>query len=278
MYDKYKERVHRIIFESDTYYGKFFDVLLLILIVLSVILVALETVASIHDNWGKYFLIAEWTMTVIFTLEYVLRIWSTHKPMKYVTSFFGIIDLISIVPTYLSVILTGAHSLMVIRILRLLRIFRVFKMARYLAAGEYIVRSIRLSASKITVFLFFIILMVCIFGAVMYLVEGSINPAFDSIPRSIYWAIVTLTTVGYGDISPMTPLGQMVASLIMIMGYGVIAVPTGIVSTEMAKVKVRELISSEVCRWCSREGHESDAIFCKFCGHSLKDSIPIEQG
>ncbi len=278
MYDKYKERVHRIIFESETYYGKFFDVLLLILIVLSVILVALETVASIHDNWGKYFLIAEWTMTVIFTLEYVLRIWSTHKPMKYVTSFFGIIDLISIVPTYLSVILTGAHSLMVIRILRLLRIFRVFKMARYLAAGEYIVRSIRLSASKITVFLFFIILMVCIFGAVMYLVEGSINPAFDSIPRSIYWAIVTLTTVGYGDISPMTPLGQMVASLIMIMGYGVIAVPTGIVSTEMAKVKVRELISSEVCRWCSREGHESDAIFCKFCGHSLKDSIPIEQG
>ncbi len=268
-----KERVHKIIFETDTFGGKLFDAVLLVLIFLSVVIVALETVPSLNTAWIERFLYLEWIFTIIFTTEYILRIWSTKDSLKYVTSTYGIIDLVAIIPTYLSLFLAGAQYFMVIRALRLLRIFRIFKMARYLDSGEFIIKSVKASLSKISVFLFFIILMVCIFGSIIYIVEGPYNEAFDSIPRSVYWSIVTLTTVGYGDISPVTPWGQFLASLIMIMGYGVIAVPTGIVSSEMMKNRDEKDIDTRACSNCSEEGHDSDASYCKYCGHEL--SMPL---
>ncbi len=265
-----KERVHEIIFEADTYEGKLFDVVLLVVIMLSILVVMLETVSSFSVHYAEFLFYAEWILTVFFTLEYLLRLYSVYKPMKYATSFFGIVDLLAILPTYLSLIFVGSHYLVVIRALRLLRMFRIFKLGHHISQGEIILKSLKASIPKITVFLYFVVLMTIIFGSIMYLVEGGTNENFDSIPRSIYWSIVTLTTVGYGDISPITPLGQFLASVVMILGYVVIAVPTGIVTAEALKTTKPDL-NCQACRYCSGEGHDDDAEYCKYCGEKLNE-------
>lgn len=267
--NRIRERLHEIIFEADTFEGKLFDELLLISIVLSVIAASIETVPHIAQDWGHILYLTEWVFTIIFTIEYFTRIYVVLKPWKYVTSFYGLVDLLAIIPTYLSLIVTGTQSLIVIRAIRLLRIFRIFKMAHHLNSNQVIMRSLRVSAPKITVFLYFIFIMVSIFGAIMYLVEGGSNPQFDSIPRSMYWAIVTLTTVGFGDITPQTFIGQFLSAIIMITGYAVIAVPTGIVTSEMITASKRKKLTTQSCRYCSAEGHDNDAKFCKFCGELL---------
>ncbi len=266
-----KERVHEIIFEADTYEGKLFDVVLLVVILLSILVVMLETVSSFSMHYADLLFYAEWILTIFFTVEYLLRLYSVYKPMKYATSFFGIVDLLAILPTYLSLIFVGSHYLLVIRALRLLRMFRIFKLGHHISQGEIILKSLKASIPKITVFLYFVVLMTIIFGSVMYLVEGGTNENFDSIPRSIYWSIVTLTTVGYGDISPITPLGQFLASVVMILGYVVIAVPTGIVTAEAIKSTQPTDLNCQACRYCSGEGHDDDAEYCKYCGEKLNE-------
>jgi len=267
----HKEILHEVIFEADTPEGKLFDIVLLIMIVLSVIAVCVETIPSISPRAIDLLHIFEWIFTAFFTIEYILRLYTVYKPWKYATSFYGIIDLLAILPAYLSLILAGTHSLMVIRAIRLLRVFRIFKMASFLSQGNVIIKSLRSSMAKIAVFLYFVLLIVCIFGAVMYLVEGGTNPSFDSIPRSIYWSIVTLTTVGYGDIAPSTAMGQFLSSVLMIVGYAVIAVPTGIVSSEIIKSSKSTKLNTQSCRYCSKEGHDNDAEFCKYCGEPLHE-------
>lgn len=270
MTNKLKKRLHEIIFEADTPAGKWFDIVLLALIVMSVITVSLETVPEFSAKYAALLTTLEWIFTILFTAEYFMRIYTVKTPTKYMTSFFGLVDLFSILPTYLSIFIYGTQSLVIIRALRLLRVFRIFKMGHYMKQGEVILTAVKASAAKIMVFLYFIVLMVCIFGAVMYLVEGDTNPGFDSIPRSIYWSIVTLTTVGFGDITPKTNLGQFLSAILMILGYAVIAVPTGIVSSEMIKTnEPEEEISTQHCPNCGFERHDHDANFCKKCGHGL---------
>ncbi len=267
-----KKRLHDIIFEADTPTGRWFDILLLIFIFLSVITVSIETVPSLASRYKSIFIALEWVFTILFTAEYFLRIYTVKKPWKYILSFYGLVDFFSIIPTYLSLFIVGSHSLIVIRALRLLRVFRIFKMGHYMSQGNMIMTAMRSSSAKIMVFLYFIVLMVTIFGAVMYFVEGGKNPGFDSIPRSIYWSIVTLTTVGFGDITPKTEAGQFLSALLMIMGYAVIAVPTGIVSSEMIQqAKDHTQISTQHCPSCSKEGHDVDAKYCKYCGESMND-------
>lgn len=268
-----RNRIHEIIFEAETPLGKWFDIVLMFLIVVSVLVVAIETLPNLSVKTKEVLLVIEWILTIFFTLEYILRLYCVYRPMKYATSFYGIVDLLSIIPTYLSFILANSHSLMIIRALRLLRVFRIFKLAAYTRQGNFLVKAIKDSIPKIIFFLFFILLMVCIFGSVMYLVEGGNNPAFNSIPTSIYWAIVTITTVGYGDISPQTGLGQFIASFMMIIGYAIIAVPTGIVTSEMVSGRKDpdevDDVLAESCMYCMREGHEADAVHCKYCGERL---------
>lgn len=268
-----RERLHEVIFEADTKAGKWFDVILLVAILVSVIVVIVESVPSYQEKYGEIFKILEWVFTIFFTVEYGLRLYSVYRPMKYATSFFGIIDLMSILPTYLSFIFAGTHSLMIVRGLRLLRVFRIFKLGSFLSQGQVIVKALKASKAKIFVFVVFILIMVSIFGSIMYLVEGASNVQFDSIPRSIYWAIVTLTTVGYGDISPVTPFGQAIAAVIMISGYAIIAVPTGIVTAEAMHQTQKKIsqISTQSCRYCSQEGHDQDAVHCKYCGEKLEE-------
>ena len=228
-----------------------------------------ETIPIYRERFGKLLIDLEWIFTVFFTVEYVMRIYCVRRPSKYIFSFYGIVDLLSIIPTYLSIFIVGSQSLIVIRAIRLLRIFRIFKLFRFIHSGKVILLALRDSREKLTVFSLFIILVVCIFGSIMYLVEGhGASEEFDSIPRSIYWAIVTITTVGYGDISPHTPFGQFLASFIMILGYAIIAVPTGIVTGEILKRKDTKE-STQVCQFCNKEGHENDATYCKFCGEHL---------
>jgi voltage-gated potassium channel len=265
--NKVRYKLHEIIFEADTFWGKFFDVGLLILIVLSVLVVMLESVTEVSENFGYIFFIAEWIFTVLFTIEYFIRLIAVGRPLKYITSFMGIVDLLSILPTYLSLIAVGSPSLIVIRSIRLLRIFRIFKLARYISESMTLAQAMRTSWPKIFVFLMAVLTIVIIMGTIMYLVEGAEN-GFTSIPLSIYWCIVTMTTVGYGDIAPQTVGGQFIASIIMILGYGIIAVPTGIVSAEYIQKKKSE-ITRQSCPECSREGHEPDATFCKYCGAKL---------
>jgi voltage-gated potassium channel len=272
-FSPFRERLYEIIFEADTPKGKLFDIVLLIFIVSSVIFVMLETVPSL-SGYQHIFQTGEIVFTVFFTIEYITRLYTVHSPKKYATSFYGVVDFLSIIPTYIAIILPGAQSLMIIRSLRLLRVFRIFKLGAFMVEGEIIIKALKESVNKIMVFLFFIIIMVTIFGSTLYLVEGSHgNPGFNSIPKSVYWAIVTITTVGYGDISPQSPLGQFLASIIMILGYAVIAVPTGIVSSEFNKgYKKRKAkkFTSQVCSFCLKEGHSIDASFCKFCGGNLR--------
>lgn len=261
-----KKRLYEIVFEADTPAGKLFDVILLAVILLSVLLVMLESVSSIAIKYLDVLRTLEWIITIVFTIEYLLRILIVQKPLKYIFSFFGIIDFLSILPTYLSLIILGSQSLIVIRMLRLLRIFRILKLTRYTQAGRLLVRALWSSREKISVFLFFVLIIVVIMGTAMYLIEGETN-GFSSIPLSIYWAIVTLTTVGYGDISPVTPLGQLMASVIMILGYAIIAVPTGIITAEIIRPTPSK--NTQVCHKCLYDKHDDDAMFCKMCGEKL---------
>jgi len=263
----WREKLYVIIFESDTPAGKLFDLLLIVAIAASVGVVMLDSVKAINDQHGEALHIAEWIFTLLFTAEYVLRILCVDRPKKYVFSFFGVVDLLSILPTYFSILLPGTEFMIIIRALRILRVFRILKLGAYLSEANILLLSLKASRKKIEVFLFTVILMVIIFGSLMYLIEGEEN-GFTSIPRSIYWAIVTLTTVGYGDIAPATPWGQVLASVIMICGYGIIAVPTGIVSAEMVKA-TGEAKERKVCPGCKAAYHDQDAEFCKYCGGEL---------
>ena len=259
-------KLHEIIFEADTKAGKWFDILLLWAILLSVAAVMLESVESISTQYGNELRIIEWSFTIIFTFEYIARILSVGKPLKYIFSFYGIIDLVSILPSFIGVFVSGTHTLSIIRSIRLLRVFRILKLVRFIGEANLLAKALKASRAKITVFLFAVLSLTFILGTIMYLIESP-EAGFTSIPRSIYWAIVTLTTVGYGDIAPQTILGQTLASIIMIIGYAIIAVPTGIVSSEIAKAKVHT--NTQACPQCSLEGHDDDAKHCKFCGSEL---------
>jgi voltage-gated potassium channel len=266
-YSKLKKKVYNIIFEAETPSGKAFDIGLIICILLSIVVIMLESVDSIKLSIGELLLVFEWIFTVIFTMEYVLRVWTVKKKKQYIYSFYGIIDLLSILPTYLSLVMSGAHVLLILRSVRLIRVFRVLKLARFVGEGQVLMSALKASRHKITVFLLIVVTSVILAGSLMYMIEGKEN-GFSNIPTSIYWAIVTLTTVGYGDISPSTPLGQFVASIIMILGYGIIAIPTGIVTAEMAYQK-NKVVTTEVCPHCLQEGHDKDAVHCKYCGGKL---------
>jgi voltage-gated potassium channel len=259
--------LHEVIFEADTPAGKGFDVLLIISILASVAAVMLDSMGVVRSRHGMLLYGIEWFFTLLFTVEYVLRLSCVGKPLKYASSFYGIVDLLAIIPTYLSLILPGSQYLLVIRILRILRIFRILKLVAYLGEARLLMRALRASSRKIAVFLFTVLTLVVIFGSLMYVIEGEAR-GFTSIPRSIYWAIVTLTTVGYGDISPQTGFGQTLASVVMILGYGIIAVPTGIVTVQMSQTFGTK-ISTQACPECSAEGHDADARHCKFCGAAL---------
>ncbi len=264
----WRERGYEIIFEADTPAGKWFDIGLLAAILLSVLVVMLESVEGFRTRYGGALVAAEWFFTLLFTVEYVLRLICAPRPGRYAVSFFGIIDLLAILPTYFMVLLPGAQRLTVIRALRLLRAFRIFKLAHMLSEATALREAIWATRSKITVFLAFVVIVVVIFGSAMHLIEGPEN-GFTSIPQSMYWAIVTMTTVGYGDIAPQTPLGKALAATIMILGYSVIIIPTGIVTAELTG-GVREPLSTHVCSGCMAEGHDTDARHCKHCGKLLR--------
>jgi voltage-gated potassium channel len=258
-----------VIFGAESKPGKTFDVILIIAILLSVMAVMLETVNGIAARYQPHLIGIEWFFTLLFTLEYGLRLLSVRHPLKYATSFYGIVDLLSIIPTYLSLLIPGINSLLVIRILRILRVFRVLKLVRYVNEAEMLMQALRTGKRKILVFLYSVITMVVVFGAIMYLIEGP-EAGFSSIPKSIYWAIVTLTTVGYGDIAPNTPVGQLIASAVMITGYAIIAVPTGIYTAELAN-QLRVQRDNRSCPGCGKTGHESDAEFCRLCGEEMDE-------
>lgn len=264
-----KGKINNIIFEADTPIGRLFDLLLFLVIAISVIVVMLDSVDEIHLEYGKLLLKIEWVITIIFTIEYILRIYSAYDSKKYIFSFYGIIDLLSILPTYLSLLFAGSHFLIVIRMLRLLRVFRVLKLARYVNASNTLAQALRGGRRKILVFLEAVIIIVVITGSLMYLIEGGEDTGFTSIPKSIYWAIVTVTTVGYGDIAPQTILGQTIASMLMIVGFAIIAVPTSIIGGEIIKEELKKS-ESDMCKGCDCADHDVDAIYCKICGKKLK--------
>jgi len=270
-----REKIHEIIFETDTTAGKYFDIALMIMILGSVLTVMLESVESINYEYHDFFYFIEWVFTIFFTIEYGLRLYCVYRPLKYATSFFGIVDLLAILPTYLALILPPQwHYLTVIRALRLFRIFRIFKLGNFLKEWGIITKALKDSRPKITVFIVFVLLMVTLLGSLMYLIEGGEDSEFTSIPTSIYFAIVTLTTVGYGDIAPVTPLGKFLAAIVMILGYAVIAVPTGIVSAEMVNANASNkeadtFNNTQACKFCMDEDHLDGAIYCKTCGEEL---------
>lgn len=263
----WQQRLREVIFEADTAEGKAFDVALLIAIVLSVMAVVLDSVHRVHRDWGTMLWVAEWAFTVLFTIEYVLRLLCVGRPLRYAVSFFGLVDLLAIVPTYLSVFIAGSQSLIVIRTLRLIRVFRVFKLTRYLTEAEALLIAWRATRRRITVFLLVVLTVVLIMGSMMYLIEGP-EHGFTSIPTGVYWAVVTMTTVGYGDIAPQTVPGQTLAAVAMILGYAIIIVPIGVFSVEIVAARHRE-IGTRACPSCSREGHDVDAAYCKHCGAKL---------
>lgn len=268
LWQRFRHRLHEIIFEADTWAGRAFDISLLFLIVLSVLAVILESVPSLARPYGIYFDKIEWVFTILFTIEYILRIFSIRQPLRYITSFFGLVDLLAILPSYLGLFLFGAHELAAVRILRLLRIFRILKLGEYTSAAALLAYSLRESRAKITVFFVAIFTLVITLGAMMYVVEGRSN-GFESIPLSIYWAVITITTVGYGDIVPSTPMGKLIATIIMLLGYVIIAVPTGIVAVSLTAASKKQEISTQACPNCGRQGHDPDAIHCKYCGAAL---------
>ena len=265
----WKNRLHDIIYEADTPMGKLFDVILLILIVLSIIIVMLESVKGLSAETYKLLYYAEWIITIFFTFEYVARIISIKKPSSYIFSFYGIIDFLSTIPLYLSFFITGTSALLAVRALRLLRVFRILKISRYIGESNKLAKAIKDSRAKILVFLFVVLVLCIIMGTLMYIIEGE-ESGFKSIPISVYWCIVTLTTVGYGDIAPVTPLGQLLAAIIMIMGYGIIAVPTGIVSAEYTYHQNKVHLNTQSCSHCGENEHKDNAKFCHKCGMNLK--------
>ena len=265
---RWRQRLHEVIFEADTAGGKAFDLTLIVCIALSIIVVMLDSIQELHDQHGSLLYLAEWVFTLLFTAEYLLRLLSVGRPLRYALSFYGIVDFLSIVPTYLSIFVPGTQYLLVIRSLRVLRIFRIFKLSQYVGEARQLTRALHSSRRKIMIFYFTVIHIVVIVGAMMYLIEGREN-GFTSIPRSIYWAIVTITTVGYGDIAPQTNVGQAVAAFLMITGYAILAVPTGIVTAEWAMQNRQRIISTQSCPQCSSEGHDADAKFCKHCGANM---------
>jgi voltage-gated potassium channel len=280
---KWRRKVHEVIYEADTPAGKLFDIVLLIIIIISLVLVMMESVPTLGAKYAEEFILAEWIITIFFSIEYVLRIVSINKPTKYIFSFYGIIDFLSTIPLYLTFFFGGLNALLAVRSLRLLRIFRILKITRYIGEADKLTKAIKSSGPKIAVFLFAVLVVSIIMGTVMYLVEGP-ESGFVSIPTSIYWCIVTLTTVGFGDIAPVTPLGQFLATMIMIMGYGIIAVPTGIVSAEYSQGKkgTKEEdtppkdpnyrhVNTQICQNCHSEKHQDGSHFCHNCGYSLDD-------
>ena len=267
----FRRRLFIIIFQSDTPAGWWFDVTLIVLIVASVITVILESVASIRQKYVETLHVIEWLFTILFTVEYLLRLYCVPRPAHYARSFFGLIDFMAIVPTYLSLVLPGAQMLIVVRVLRVLRIFRIMKLTQYLDESRTLSEALWASRRKIGVFLFTVVTLLTIIGSLMYLIEGEEN-GFTDIPTSMYWAVVTLTTVGYGDVSPVTPLGRALASLVMILGYSIIAVPTGIVTSELTRPSGRRVLlrpGPGPCRQCGAPGHDPDARYCKYCGAAL---------
>lgn len=267
-----KERLYKIVFEANTPAGKTFDVILLVAILISILVIMLDTVDYIQLEYGWLLYLLEWVFTVLFTAEYLLRLAITKKPLKYVFSFMGIIDLISVLPAYLALVISGSHYFMVIRSIRLIRVFRVLKLTRFIGEAAVLSDALKASRHKIAVFLIAVFSTVIIMGTLLYVVEGPVH-GFTSIPKSIYWAIVTLTTVGYGDISPQTAPGQFIASIIMVIGYGIIAVPTGIVTMEMNEAQRRSQKTSfnRVCENCMAEDHKADAKYCSNCGSKLTE-------
>ena len=265
----WRMRLHEVIFEADTPAGKRFDIILMFAILVSVLIVMLESVVSLQEKYGSLFLVLEWFFTILFTLEYIARLISVRNPLRYAISFFGIIDLLSILPTYLAFFYLSTHSIRIVRILRLMRVFRVLKLIGFLREAKVLRDSMKASWPKITVFLLAVLSMVTVLGTIMYIIEGA-DAGFTSIPISIYWAIVTLTTVGYGDIAPMTAPGQFLASIIMILGYAIIAVPTGIVVSGLREANKLHL-NTQSCPHCMTEGHLDDAIYCRNCGNKLND-------
>ncbi|MEN8817601.1 MAG: ion transporter [Nonlabens sp.] len=280
---KWRRKIHEVIYEADTPLGKLFDVVLLVVIIISLILVMLESVPDLGKAYRNEFITAEWVITIFFTIEYFLRIISINKPSKYIFSFYGIIDLLSTIPLYLTFFFGGLNALLAVRSLRLLRVFRILKITRYIGEADKLSKAIKSSGPKIAVFLFAVMVVSIIFGTLMYLIEGP-EHGFDSIPKSIYWCIVTLTTVGFGDIAPETAFGQFLATIIMIMGYGIIAVPTGIVSAEYSQSKREKSdkktlknesnyrhVNTQVCQNCHSKKHQDGALYCHNCGYSLDE-------
>jgi voltage-gated potassium channel len=264
---RWRKILFEIIFEAETPAGKWFDIVLIICISLSVLTVMLDSVSSIRARYGQFLYAAEWFFTILFTVEYILRLLCVGRPTRYAVSFFGIVDLLAILPTYTGIMFPGSRSLSVVRILRVLRIFRVLKLGHHTKEAALLKKALYASRRKILVFLFVVMTLVVIIGSVIYIIEGEEN-GFTSIPRSVYWAVVTLTTVGYGDISPNTGTGQFLAAIVMILGYSIIAVPTGIVTVELSQAYSAKT-SSQACPDCSAEGHDKDAEYCKFCGAKL---------
>lgn len=270
----WRRKLHEVIYEADTPAGKLFDIVLLLVILLSVVLVMLESVKSLNAKYFDWFYTTEWIITIAFTIEYILRIITVKRPKHYIFSFYGIVDLLSTIPTYLTLLVGGQNLFLAVRALRLLRVFRILKITRYIGESNKLVKALKDSRPKIMVFLFAVFVLCIIMGTVMHLVEGE-QGGFDNIPISIYWCIVTLTTVGFGDIHPITPAGQAIASVIMILGYGIIAVPTGIVSAEYTKDSKGQTIpvniNSQVCPVCNESKHMDDAKYCHNCGSKLNE-------
>ncbi len=267
----WREKVYEVIFESSSPAGKIFDVALVILILCSMITLMLESISYYAIKYRTLFITLEWTYTILFSLEYVLRLMCVRRPVLYAKSVYGIIDLLSILPSYLELFIPNAHFLLVVRSFRLLRVFRIFKMVKFLQESRLLTVSLLSRYRKIVIFLFFVLLLAIIFGSLMYVVEYRYNEGFNSIPQSIYWAIVTLTTVGYGDVAPQTAVGKMLASFIMILGYAILAVPTGFVTASILKDRNKSVNHQQRCPHCLREGHDEEAKFCKFCGSSLEE-------
>ncbi len=264
-------RLHEVIYGTHTPAGKLFDIILLVVILYSIIIVMMESVPRLDDKFHDFFNISEWIVTILFSIEYGLRLVCIKRPSKYIFSFFGIIDLLSTIPKYLTFFFVGSQYFTAFRALRLLRVFRILKLVRFIGESNNLARAVKSSKTKIFVFVFFVLIVSVLLGTIMYLVEGP-EHGFNSIPHSVYWTIVTLTTVGYGDISPETPLGQFIATFIMIIGYGIIAVPTGIVSAEYVAAKQHENDEGRSCPNCSAEIYRSDADYCRKCGYDLIDA------
>lgn len=269
---KLRQRLWRIIFLSDSFAGRLFDVVLLTLIMVCVIVVMLESVESLRAQYAQFFFTAEWIFTAIFTVEYMARLWVVRNRWRYSTSFYGIIDLISILPSYLELFFAGSHYLMTIRIIRLLRMFRILKMAEHVGESHMLLRALKASSNKIVVFLLSVIAIVCVEGTMMYVIENGSNDGFSNIPQSIYWAIVTITTVGFGDITPVTVAGKMMACVIMLTGFAIIAVPTGVVTSEMNREMNSQPRTRRTCSTCGWARHDSQANYCQQCGDALPSS------